>query len=65
MISMRHWLTGLVVMDFRFLAALGMTESWEPVHSYNSVLPTPVSPAGERYREGAYSNLTKENRRTT
>ena len=60
MISTRHWLTGLVVMDFRFLAALGMTESWEPDHSWNFVLPTPVSPPGERYREGVFAiQLTK------
>ena len=55
-----HWLTGLVVMDSRFLAALGMTESWEPDHSCNFVLLTPVSPPGERHREGVFAiQLTK------
>ena len=39
----------LVEMDFRFLAGLGMTGRREPNHTCNSVLPTPVSPLGERH----------------
>ena len=51
-------------MDFGFLAALGMTGRREPDYSCNSVLPPPASPPGERFREGASSNLTQKNIRT-
>ena len=46
-------------MDFRFLAALGMTGSWFGDHNYNSALPSPdSSPAGGEIQRGGGSGQT-------
>ena len=53
----KHIMT--MAQHFRFLAALGMTELRWSDHSCNPILPTPVSPAGERleiFRRCAFEN---------
>ena len=58
MISKRHWLTILVVMDFRFLAALGMTgrRGWI-IATIPFCLPLSAPAGGETKREGTFPIL--------